>query len=243
MLNCRQLNCVVVSSTFENKVKMFTGQTGRLLREVEAEPGGRGFSRPSDMAALAAGGFAVRDRVAIRCYDPAGRFQHRLDPLYLDQFFGLAEDNDGHIVTINENKGRAGVAREGGTRPGEVDLLFFSLATGQLVRRVELADVIADQRRSKCRFLTWGRGSLVITDLGLDTVYMLDPATKAVTVFGRPGGGPGCFNDPAGLVVDGVGNMLVADSKNHRLCLHGPGGEFLTEVRGVLLAVHVLPSR
>lgn len=27
-----------------------------------------------------------------------------------------------------------------------------------------------------------------------------------------------------------VGNMLVADSRNHRLCLHDPNGRFLTEV-------------
>ena len=38
-------------------------------------------------------------------------------------------------------------------RPGESDLLFFNLATGSLVKRVELADVIADKEKSKCRFV------------------------------------------------------------------------------------------
>ena len=56
--------CVVVASTFENKVKMFTG-CGQFLREVAAEPG-RGFRHPSDMTALAGGGFAVRDQVRRR---------------------------------------------------------------------------------------------------------------------------------------------------------------------------------
>ena len=36
-------------------------------------------------------------------------------------------------------------------RAGESDLLFFNLSTGSLVKRVELADVIADKEKSKCR--------------------------------------------------------------------------------------------
>ena len=74
----------------------------------------------------------------------------------------------------------------------------------------------------------------------------MDLVTKGVKMFGHTGSGPGCFRDPAGLAVDrlpcsvsiflaratpfSVGNMLVADSKNHRLCLHDSNGRFLTEV-------------
>ena len=39
--------------------------------------------------------------------------------------------------------------------------------------------------------------------------------TMEVNEIGRKG----LFNDPAGVVVDNLGNMIVADSKNHRLCL------------------------
>jgi len=225
-----QDKCVVVSSTFEDQVKMFTG-CGQFLRMVEAEPG-RGFKHPSDMVALRGGGFAVRDQLTVRCYDRVGRFQRRLDPTFLDRFYGLAEDNEGRLVTINENKGGRVREENEGTRAGESDLLFFNLSTGSLVKRVELADVIADKEKSKCRFLTRGRnGSLVITDLGMDRVYILDLVTKGVNMFGHTGSGPGCFRDPAGLAVDSVGNMLVADSRNHRLCLHDPNGRFLTEVK------------
>jgi len=225
-----QDKCVVVSSTFEDQVKMFTG-CGQFLRLVEAEPGRR-FKHPSDMVALRDGGFAVRDQLTVRCYDRVGRFQRRLDPTFLDRFYGLAEDNEGRLVTINENKGGRVRERSDGTRAGESDLLFFNLSTGSLVKRVELADVIADKEKSKCRFLTRGfSGSLVITDLGMDRVYILDLVTKGVKMFGHTGSGPGCFKDPAGLAVDSVGNMLVADSKNHRLCLHDSNGRFLTEVK------------
>ena len=45
-------------------------------------------------------------------------------------------------------------------------------------------------------------------------------------VFGSTGSGLGQLSDPAGLVVDSVGNMIVADSKNHRLCLYDVEGKF-----------------
>ena len=83
-------------------------------------------------------------------------------------------------------------------------------------------------------------------ECALCRVYILDLVTKGVKMFGHTGSGPGCFRDPAGLAVDrlpcsvsiflaratpfSVGNMLVADSKNHRLCLHDSNGRFLTEV-------------
>lgn len=75
-------------------------------------------------------------------------------------------------------------------------MLFFNLSTGSLVKRVELADVIADKEKSKCRckkvvepryqrvarFLTRGfSGSLVITDLGMDRCVVFQ-VLKAVNV-------------------------------------------------------------
>lgn len=44
--------------------------------------------------------------------------------------------------------------------------------------------------------------------------------------FGQTGTGPGCFNDAAGLGVDGAGNILVADSKNHRIALFDKTGRW-----------------
>ena len=51
--------------------------------------------------------------------------------------------------------------------------------------------------------------------------------TSLLQKFGKSGSGPGCFDDPAGLVVDSEGSMVVADSKNHRLCVFNTRGEFL----------------
>ena len=97
-------------------------------------------------------------------------------------------------------------------------LTLFDVETGHLVKRMEMADIIKDMQRSKCRFLTSCQGKLLITDLGMDCVYTLDLDTNWVAVFGKTRSG--CFNDTAGLVVDSKGNWLKADSRNHRLCVY-----------------------
>ena len=120
---------------------------------------------------------------------------------------------------------------EGGTAIGETDLLFLDLETWQLVNKIELTEIIKNHQQSKCRFLRCWQGKLLITDLGLNCVYTLDPVTRGVTVCGKTGSGPWCFSDPAGLVVDSKGNWLVADSRNHRLCVYTGKGEWVGEVR------------
>ena len=54
-------------------------------------------------------------------------------------------------------------------------------------------------------------------------------------VFGGSGTGPGQFWDPAGLAVDDVGNMLVADSRNHRLQLIGQDRKWIRNVKVIIL--------
>ena len=39
-----------------------------------------------------------------------------MDPTFLDRFYGLAEDNEGRLVTINENKGGRVRKKNDGTR-------------------------------------------------------------------------------------------------------------------------------
>merc|ERR1711909_118532 len=94
---------------------------------------------------------------------------------------------------------------------------------------------IPNRSMSKCRFLTYQLGKLYITDLGLDCVYILDPNTVNTKVFGSSGSGPGELSDPAGLVVDTAGNIIVADSKNHRLCV------FSSEGSSCVMSSSVLP--
>ena len=57
-------------------------------------------------------------------------------------------------------------------------------------------------------------------------VYMLNSKDNTAEVFGRTGVKNGEFRDPAGLVVDQLGNMIVADSRNHRLQVFNKKGSF-----------------
>ena len=210
---------LVVASTFEDKVKLYSG-SGQLTRELSVP--GRTFSRPSDMVTLSTGHFVVRDAKGITLFTSSGNLMRRLTSWQEEgqgraRCYGLAEDGDGRLVTIVE-QGR-----------GKASLLFFDLKSDKIVLRRDLADVVGQGGLgSKCRFLTHCEGKLYVTDLGLDQVYVLDcPSGRLVCKFGRSGTGPGCFQDPAGLGVDDRGNMVVADSKNHRLCLYSREGEYV----------------
>ena len=89
----------------------------------------------------------------------------------------------------------------------------MSVDTGELINKIELADIIEGNRESKCRFLHYQRKKLYVVDLGLDKVYVVTMKTSTVRVFGGTGKDPGRFSDPAGIVVDHKGNMIVADSR------------------------------
>ena len=65
-----------------------------------------------------------------------------------------------------------------------------------------------------------------MSNQGLDMVYMLNAKDNTAEVFGRTGVKNGEFRDPAGLVVDQLGNIIVADSRNHRLQVFNKKGRY-----------------
>jgi len=213
-------NTIVISDSHQksNCVKMFDA-TGKFLRNVKA---GQPFVKPSDAVTLKSGNFAVRDDFGIQVFSQEGDYLCSCGSNKIDKCFGLAEDDQGRLVTLNWSNPRGSGNGKGGgglTSKGETDVFFINVKDGQVVKRIELGDIIQDKRNSKCRFLCFNNGKLYITDLGLDCVYVLDPVTNDVKPFGATGSGVGQFKDPAGLVCDDIGNMIVVDSKNHRLQL------------------------
>jgi len=208
---------IAVASTFEGKVKIFTQEGKFLSQVVPPEPP---FDRPSDMVTLQSGQFVVRDNTRVQVFSANGSFMKNMwQDKGQDKCYGLAQDQEGRLVTIMESR-----------RPRKTDLIFFDLESGKLVKKIEMEDIISNKAMSKCRFLTYELGKLYITDLGLDCVYILDPNTINAKVFGSSGTGDGELSDPAGLVVDIVGNIIVADSKNHRLCVFSGDGKFMSNV-------------
>jgi len=203
---------MAVASTFENKVKIFSNE-GKFLLSVKSS--GQPFERPSDMVTLKSGHFAVRDSSRIQLFTENGTFVRTLgyDRKH-EKCFGLAENDDGNLITVMESR-------------KSTNLGFFDLQSGNMVKRIELDAVIRDRSGSKCRFLAYKQAKFYIADLGLDCVYVLDSVTNKTQVLGCSGAQPGQLSDPAGLGVDRAGNVIVADSKNHRICLFAKNGEFI----------------
>ncbi len=65
-----------------------------------------------------------------------------------------------------------------------------------------------------------------------DQVQKISPQGEFLLKWGEPGNGPGQFNRPAGIAVDGDGDVYVADWHNHRVQVFSPQGEFLAELAG-----------
>ena len=65
-------------------------------------------------------------------------------------------------------------------------------------------------------------------DLGLDCVYVINTGnSNDARMFGGRGKGIGEFRDPTGIEVDDAGNMVVVDSRNHRLQIINKELEFV----------------
>lgn len=197
---------IIISEQKKNMVKIYQAKDGKLAKVIQP---GRPFNKPSDTAALPDGRFAVRDSGGIQLFDENGDFLKPLCASSLGYIFGLTTNESGQFITINS----------GGsvTQRGEHDVLIIDPDTDSIVNRIELADVISDKEKSKCRFLHYFGKKLFVVDLGLNCVYVMSLKDMKVKTFGSQGKGDGQFIDPAGLVTDPYGNFIVADAGNHRL--------------------------
>jgi len=215
---------IAVASTFDHKVKLFNSK-GVFIAEVQAVGGD--FERPSDMFTLTSGDFLVRDNTRLILFSGGQEKSTGMGTFVAElwqeetgsdsKYSGLAEDEEGIVVTIKETKSE------------DTELLFFDLKSKRVTRRLGISHALTDDgANSKCRFLAIKRGKFYISDLGLHHIYVIDSRTGLLLLkVGKLGSEAGCLDNPAGLAVDGEGNMLVADSKNHRISVFSPKGDFL----------------
>ena len=78
----------------------------------------------------------------------------------------------------------------------------------------------------------WGvqRGEVVISEDEKHCISIFIPSGEKFLTFGTRGSGQGQFLIPRGVAVDGEGNILVADSNNHRIQKFTANGQFLSTV-------------
>ncbi|MDP8922189.1 MAG: peptidyl-alpha-hydroxyglycine alpha-amidating lyase family protein [Chloroflexota bacterium] len=73
-------------------------------------------------------------------------------------------------------------------------------------------------------------GNLYVSDgYGNARVHQFRADGELIRSWGEPGTGPGQFNLPHGIAVDGDGRVLVADRENDRIQVFSPDGEYLEE--------------
>ena len=210
---CRDANCVA----------RYNVQGGFL----EFLNPGREFANPSDILTLASCEVLVRDDRGIQLFGSDLQFVKTIAEDWIDHCFGLAEDDEGRIITINHNPSR-GDSKLKITAPNTTDVFFIDKASGRVVKRIELIDLIEDavemlqngcQDMSACRYVAFKNKKLYVVDHGLDCIFILNKDGTESDLLGRRGNNGGEFRDPVGLVVDDYGTMLVVDSRNHRLQL------------------------
>jgi 4-amino-4-deoxy-L-arabinose transferase-like glycosyltransferase/DNA-binding beta-propeller fold protein YncE len=72
-------------------------------------------------------------------------------------------------------------------------------------------------------------GHLFVCDFGHDRILEFDDALKAISTWGRPGGGPGEFKQPGAVAVGPKGDVYVADTWNNRVQVFDKAGVFRRE--------------
>ena len=77
-------------------------------------------------------------------------------------------------------------------------------------------------------------GNVYISDAhpfsdGSDHIQKFSPSGELLETWGGTGSGPGLFNNPTGLVVDGKGNLFIADTGNHRVQELSPTGQYMAQ--------------
>ena len=158
----------VVSSTGDHAVKMYNAD-GSFLKLVNPS---RQFFRPSDMVALPDGRFAVRDANGIQLFDEEGLFLQNVAAGQLGKCFGLAADGKGQLITLNSNFGHS---QNNPTERGQTDIVFIDIDLNKIIKKIELIEVLGERGRdAKCRFLTYRKNKIYVTDLGLHRVRTLE---------------------------------------------------------------------
>ena len=203
----------VIASTKEDRVKMYNLKDGKYIKELKYNSPDGPFIRPSDMASLKTGKFAVRDERRIMIFDDDGNY---VETVWKSKggmrCFGLAVDGEDRLACLMETSSHS-----------LLNLQLYDLNTGKWKVKVEMVSILGkDMSYSKCRFLTYHQGNFYITDNGLNKVYIVQEDELGYSVGEFLNSSYHQFNNPGGVALDDVGNIVVVDSKNHQLCLFTP---------------------
>lgn len=199
-----------ICDTGNNMVKKFSWE-GKLIDTI-GQTGGIAFQRPSAVRHSFEGKLFVKDDYEVQVLDSDLKLDYKFGKRVLEKPYGLCWTPSGNLLILDE--GRAC------TR-----MVIFS-ETGKLLQVTPFMPAVHRLKGSKVRFLALSNRRLVVSDLGLSTVYVTDHFGRQLTYIGGPGFKLGLFRDPAGVAADGEGNVIVADSKNDRLQVYSSSFDY-----------------
>jgi len=216
------LKLVLVSEAQLDRIGVYKGEHFRFKCWLDhpEEDRGTSFQGPTSLLATRDGHVVIIEKTKL----------HILNREFVKQisifgtYHGLAEDRSiGGFWTIVE-KGKLTIARHFKIGP-KIELL----------RDIELVkysrDVNYDSTRApKCRFLHCFKDSIFVTDMRLNKIYEVNVKSEEKKTFGY-GLDEAKLKSPAGILVDQVGNVLVGDHENDRLCVFDNSGKFIRAVK------------
>ncbi|XP_069194971.1 uncharacterized protein [Procambarus clarkii] len=196
---------IVIADTFNHRMVMFD-EHGEFIKTFNVDGG---LDSPSAVVQLRDGRIAVKDNICIYLFDSDGNFFSTIGKQYMRRPYGLAVDDEGNLLTFEAHS------------QGFIVLLTICPQKGIITSKVKVHLNIDPLRLafSKPRFMTWyKKDKVLVVDLGLNRVYVINFKSGMVLYeFGQNGCGDGQFSDPAGISCDSLGNVYIADSKNHRI--------------------------
>ena len=161
------------------------------------------FNSPTNILSLSQGGLVILEESKIDILDEHCELLQEIHGKYR----GLTEGQDGEILTLRGQ-----------------EVLKFSKADGifvlkETIKLVTLEGFEKWYTLSKPRHLLYSRGtgSLHITDYGLHKVVTIDLQTNKQSAVGYFGEGIGQLKNPAAMIADDMGNLLVLDQGNDRI--------------------------
>ncbi|WP_205503495.1 SMP-30/gluconolactonase/LRE family protein [Rufibacter psychrotolerans] len=183
------------------------------------------FDRPTDIAIDPTGNVVILSETRIQKFTAAGGYLANLgeNGASAGDFNGpsyMATDKDGNLYVSDRENHR---------------VQKFSPAGAFLAQFGSLGSADG-QFKGPAGIVVDGSGDVYVADEGNDRIQRFslhpDGTYSFALKFGTRGSGNGQLNQPAGLALDHVGNVVVADATNNRLQKFSPTGIFMHVIGG-----------
>jgi len=148
--------------------------------------------------------------------------RYREQKVIRGRFRGLAEGEEGEIITINISEGSHYIRIYSLEPTGNYEEGDSILLT--------LTENLKSGIKAEPRNVAYRDGKVYVTDMKIARIYVIDLKSGGQHSYGYYGSGAGHFKQPLGIILDDVGNILVADNQTSKLLLFDPRGQYIKDI-------------